>query len=135
MKSLTEFHAPESDDPTFAVVGSRNFPDLTKVDRVIDYIASKYPKALIRSGGAIGVDARAVERADFRGLRTDVIRPQPKPGQSYAEACLARNFDIVKDVDIVIVFMTEPFTQGTHDAREKARMLGKHIVDYRDHTL
>ena len=54
-----------------AIVGSREFRDLSRVRRFVADLAAKYPDAIVVSGGCRGVDAAAEEAAQKHYL--DVI--------------------------------------------------------------
>ena len=48
-----------------AIVGSRDFPQLERIDAFVDSLS---PGDVVVSGGARGVDSRAERRARARGL-------------------------------------------------------------------
>lgn len=68
--------APSADPPLIvAVVGSREWKDLPRVERYVEAIAAKYPDAVIVSGGAKGVDETAERAARRYGLGIISYRP------------------------------------------------------------
>ena len=58
-----------------AVIGSRDWPDLPRVNRYVTKLAAKHPEAIIVSGGAHGVDQEAEKVALWSGL--DIISYRP----------------------------------------------------------
>ena len=106
------------------IVGSRIFPtdDLVLVDRLVDVLP---PGTTVVSGGAAGVDRRAVSRAQVRGLQTEVILPQwDKFGRI---AGPIRNKEIVSKSDIVIAFW-DGRSRGTLHTIKRAEQVGKLVL-------
>lgn len=58
-----------------AIVGSRRFSDLMRVERFVCALARKYPDATIKSGGAPGVDIESEQAGHDCGLRVISYRP------------------------------------------------------------
>ena len=54
----------------FAIIGSRDYPSLADVDRLVDELPLD---VIVVSGGATAVDRRAAERARARGLEVEEI--------------------------------------------------------------
>lgn len=63
-------------DPTVAIIGSRNYPNPQHPRTFVQKLASKYPGAVVVSGGASGVDQTAEHTANEHGL--GVISYQPR---------------------------------------------------------
>lgn len=58
-----------------AIVGSRDWADLDRVCQFVKALAKKYPRAIVFSGGARGVDETAEEAAYLSGLSVVSYRP------------------------------------------------------------
>jgi len=56
--------------PRFAIIGSRDYPKLDDVDRLIDELPLD---VVVVSGGATAVDRRAATRARARGIEVEEI--------------------------------------------------------------
>lgn len=108
------------------IVGSRTFPQLD----MVEFLVKEFPSGItIISGGAVGVDSKAVETAKIAGL--DVIEYLPdtkglKERHEYTKAFYGRNQRIADDSDIVIAF-TEKDNGGTWDTIKRARQAGKPV--------
>jgi activating signal cointegrator 1 len=100
-----------------AIVGSRNYPDLTQVRA---YVASLPSDTIIVSGGARGVDTAAEEAARAQHLQV-VIFPAEK-----GKSPLLRNHDIVAAADLVVAFWDGAST-GTMHTVGLARKAGKPV--------
>lgn len=114
---------------TIAIVGSRDFPSRSFVERFVDQLQGKGVQVV--SGGAPGVDTWAVKRADKLGVDSDVIpaewdkidHPQAvvkkrKDGTKYnAVAGFWRNQDIVDAAE-------DGKSKGTKDTIDKALEAG-----------
>ena len=112
-----------------AIVGSRTYTDLALVGR---FIANMDKSHTIVSGGALGVDEKAVYQARIIGIRTIICLPDLKPCRTsldYTLAYHARNQRIVDQSDLVVAF-TEKKTGGTWDTIKRARRKGipVHII-------
>src|SRR4051812_10396313 len=66
-----------------AVVGSRKWTMLIDVQRYVERIAQKHPRAIIVSGGAEGVDRTAEEAAAALGLDVISYRPYEYENMEY----------------------------------------------------
>ena len=83
-----------------AIVGSRKFPDLSRVIALVEEIRTEHS---VVSGGACGVDKTATAAAMRRGINTIVLLPDyDKYGSKYAP--LRRNEKIVEISDIMYAF-------------------------------
>jgi hypothetical protein len=111
-----------------AIVGGRDFPRLDLVDV---FVAALPVGTFVISGGAKGVDTRAIECADKRGLQWDEYLPNKKlasPGRYFA-----RNSEIVLAADRIVAFW-DGKSGGTRDVIEKARRAGKICIFLRPTT-
>lgn len=137
-----------------AIVGSRDYPVLKEVGRYVGRIASKYPDALIVSGGARGVDLAAEGAAEYYDLRVKSFRPFesargdfgisiyenydsddpfeciPDRFDSYGKAAYFRNGLIVENAAIVVAFTTG--SRGTQHTIDLARAAGKPTFVYNE---
>lgn len=136
-----------------AIVGSRNWPDVSIVRRYVDCLPAD---TVVVSGGARGVDLAAegqarrcgLEVASYRVLqwtdskgRTDgrfkverwffepghadpMKHPQPNLFESFSAAALFRNGLIIDEAEVVVAFW-DGVSSGTTDALKKARLAGK----------
>ena len=106
-----------------AIVGSRNYPELERVERLVDQLDKH---AMVVSGGAQGVDRLAMAAALRRGLLGVVIRPEGDRGQ-FAAAAVQRDrwFGLISDV--VVAFWTGESSGTAHGIRGGLDM-GKCIV-------
>ena len=105
-----------------AIIGSRNFPDLDRVDALVRSLPAG---TLIVSGGASGPDARAVEAAAARGL-AHLVFPA-KWAELGRAAGLIRNQDIVDQADRLVAFW-DLKSRGTKDTINKALADGKVVT-------
>lgn len=105
-----------------AVVGSRAFRNKLLVDTGMEHIAKKYPKAVIITGGAAGVDTW-VEHAAYRlGLTVEVY---PADWQKYGNrAGAVRNREMVKAADVILAFW-DGSSKGTKITIDMATNVGK----------
>ena len=83
-----------------AVVGSRDYPDVTEVAGLVSTFE---PGTVVVSGGAPGPDTVAIEAAAWCDLPYEVI-PADWSGPLKKKAGFARNFDIVRGADFVFAF-------------------------------
>jgi len=104
-----------------AVVGSRDFPDLAKVEAVMDEIIQNELHIEIVSGGARGVDQEAERIA--RGWSTKVIVIPAEWDKFGKGAGMIRNRQIVELADRVIAFWDgeSPGTRNTIGTALKAK--------------
>jgi hypothetical protein len=107
-----------------AIVGSRNYPALEHVHRVVNALPDH---AVVVSGGARGVDSAAVMYAAMRGLHQIVLRPD---WQQYGRAAgFIRNQEIVDAADRLVAFH-HAASAGTADSIAKARARGIPVTVY-----
>ena len=108
------------------IVGSRSFPQLD----MVEFLVNEFPSGIIViSGGAVGVDSKAVEIAKKVGLDVIEYLPQTdglKEQYEFTKAYYTRNQKIADDSDIVIAF-TEKDNGGTWDTIKRARQAGKPV--------
>lgn len=108
------------------IVGSRSFPQLD----MVEFLVKEFPSGItIVSGGAVGVDSKAVEIAKKAGL--EVIEYLPitegiKEQYEFTKAYYNRNQKIVDNSDIIIAF-TEKDNGGTWDTIKRARRANKPV--------
>jgi len=101
-----------------AIVGSRNFPGLHRVDK---FVAGLPDDCVVVSGGARGVDSRAQAAATARGLTVIVHHAD---WETYGKrAGFMRNSKIVEGCDYLVAFWDEQ-SKGTQDSIQKARRAG-----------
>lgn len=67
-----------------AIVGSRGYPHLEDVARLVDFIRKDAPTAVILSGGALGVDTAAEQAAREAGLGVVSYRVERVSDESFA---------------------------------------------------
>lgn len=101
-----------------AVVGSRKYPELERVGRLVNLM---HNDATVVSGGAKGVDSYAETAAIQRGLKVATITV-PSDVASYVPALFGRNTVIVRGSDVVVAFW-DGFSKGTEDTIRKAVMI------------
>ena len=106
---------------TIAIVGSREYPRLSLVRQYVNELI--WGKGLtIVSGGAIGVDAAAIETARLRGFPT--IEIKPSWGRHGKSAGFIRNREIVACADRVVAFW-DGKSRGTKHTIEITKQAGK----------
>jgi hypothetical protein len=101
------------------VVGSRDYPDLERVDNLIKLLN---PDTCVVSGGARGVDVRAEKVAYERNLMVAEVRARMPDNPSRGEAArrlFARNTVVVRGSELVIAFW-DGSSHGTADTIRKA---------------
>lgn len=87
---------------TFAIVGSREFPDRELVESITQQLIVDYKNIILVSGGAKGVDSWAEEIFHRYGKIVKVHYPDwDKHGKS---AGFLRNKKIINDADMVLAF-------------------------------
>jgi len=107
-----------------AIVGSRNYPDLSAVQFLINSLPDR---TVIVSGGARGVDAYAMHCAKTRGFPTKIFYPDwQKYGKS---AGILRNIEIIKMADQVHAFW-DGVSKGTSHSIELAKKYNKDLIIY-----
>lgn len=140
----------ESQSPRVAIVGSRDFPDLSRIRRFVQSLAAKHPGATVVSGGARGVDLTAEGYARREGLSVLSFRPteledkrfgilrcwNTEPGElldqrysTYGQACYARNILIVEHTEQVVAFW-DGKSKGTDHTLTIARTAGRPVHVY-----
>lgn len=108
---------------TFAIVGSRDYPEIEQVYTVLGEMVT--PHDTIVSGGARGVDFAAESWAGRNKVPCVVIEPDWKTyGRS---AGMKRNTQIVEAADIVVAFW-DGDSHGTKDSIDKALRMGKTLL-------
>lgn len=101
-----------------AVIGSRDFPDLDRVDRFVEQLEAG---TIVVSGGARGVDYAADQAALRNGLGFEVHKAEwDKEGKIAGKL---RNYRIVKRADRVVAFW-DGMSTGTSHAVTVAVALG-----------
>ena len=119
-----------------AIVGSRGFRALWRVESLVDHIAVDYAfwkdEVEIVSGGAEGVDTEANLVALSNQLKTKIFLPDYK---KYADrpkfAPIARNYEIVDYADEIHAFW-DGKSAGTRSVIDYAKEQGKPIRVYYD---
>jgi predicted Rossmann fold nucleotide-binding protein DprA/Smf involved in DNA uptake len=97
-----------------AIVGSREWVDYDEVERYVGMLSTS---DIVISGGARGVDTRAVEFAKRRGLVTIVLLPD---WNTHGKAAgVIRNAQIVEQSEVVLAFWDSK-SKGTLDTIRKA---------------
>ncbi len=131
----------------FAILGSRDYPELDAVRAMVKLIDQRYPNSSIISGGAFGVDRTAERTAAHLEMEWHSYRPEKKGssqfqilyfknGQeignlkgayaSFRDAAFARNKMIIKGADVVIAFWFNK-SSGTRNSIETAYRLDKTV--------
>lgn len=127
------------------VVGSRIFGNYKAMKGLLDKIiydrGIEYP--VIVSGGAKGADSLAVQYAQAHGYRFIVYKAEwdnldapgafirtNRYGKKYnANAGFHRNTTIVEKSDFIVAFHNN--SSGTLDTINKAKKLGKEVIEYK----
>jgi len=105
-----------------AVVGSRTYLELWKV---VEYVSSLPKNTVVVTGGATGVDRKAVVSAIDNNLEVQSFLPEwDKYGK---RAGFERNTLIVNDCDEVVAFW-DGKSRGTLDTISKAAQAGKKVT-------
>ncbi len=112
----------------YAIVGSRDWPNLEEVRALVRHIHGLQPNALIVSGGAEGVDRAAQEEAERIGMRTLVFLPDWKAHGR--RAGFVRNEKIVQFADYVLAFQWEE-SRGTQLTIDLARKHDKPLTVFK----
>lgn len=110
-----------------AIVGSRNYRDLQRVEDFVNRLA---PETVVVSGGASGVDRRAERAARARGLTVDIF--EADWNGAGRRAGIERNERMLATVDAVAAFW-DGESRGTAHAilcacrlRKFVRVCGNH---------
>jgi hypothetical protein len=107
-----------------AIVGSRNYPRLSLIDKLISQLPDDVE---IVSGGARGVDRRAAYSAQKRGLKvTELEADWENLGK---RAGYLRNVEIVNSADRVVAFW-DGVSPGTKHSMRLAKQTGKPLTIY-----
>ena len=101
-----------------AVIGSRDYPRLSDVDGLV---ATFSPEVVVVSGGARGVDQRAVACATTRGLKTEVFSADWETHGK--KAGLLRNVEVIQTTQRVYAFW-DGVSTGTAHALDVATKRG-----------
>jgi hypothetical protein len=105
-----------------AIIGSRDFPELWMVRQFVMWLPKDF---VVVSGGAKGVDSRAVYTAKKRGMTYKEWLPDYETYGSKI-APHKRNDQILDDSDVVVAFWTgNKQNSGTYSVIEKARQRGQ----------
>lgn len=110
-----------------AIVGSRSIASeqLRDLGEIVDYALTRGPDLVI-SGGAAGVDAFAIRRAEHHGFKTVEFLPTHKrwEPQGYKE----RNLEIANVcTHLVCIRSTTSTSNGSGWTANKAEELGRHV--------
>lgn len=115
-----------ADGIVVAIVGSRDFPRLSAVDYRVQMLADQYGRKqlIIISGGARGVDRRAIVAAEQHGVRTEEYEADwTRLGRP---AGYVRNQRLVEMADRVIAFW-DGESKGTKHTIDLALRLRKSL--------
>jgi hypothetical protein len=105
-----------------AIVGSREYPNLSKVRA---YIQRLPIDTVIVSGGAKGVDKCAEKVASSIGLQTEIY---PADWHKFGKAAgMKRNQQIVEASDLIVAFW-DGESRGTKNTIDTAKKLGKGVT-------
>ncbi len=108
-----------------AIVGSRHYPDMTRVG---DFVRALPPSTVIVTGGASGVDAAAERAARDSGI--GVIKlPQRMEEALDATAGERRNQRLIDTADVVVAFWDGRST-GTRGTVDRALASGREVHVY-----
>ena len=105
-----------------AIVGSREYPNLSKVRA---YIQNLPIDTVIVSGGAKGVDKCAEKVAEFIGLQTEIYHSDWHRLEKAAG--IIRNQDLVNAADKLVAFW-DGESKGTKNTIATAKKLGKEMT-------
>ena len=107
-----------------AVVGSRNFNDRKRLNKVLNKIHKNENITVIVSGGAKGADILAEKWAVKNNIQTEIYLPDYEKYNRLAP--LIRNTDIVNSCDMLLAFW-DGESRGTKDSINKAEKFGREI--------
>ena len=97
-----------------AIVGSRNFSDLSKVKQ---YVGTLPPNSVIVSGGARGPDKAAELAALELGMEIEIYLPD---WEAYGKSAgMVRNQQIVDHADMLVAFW-DGKSRGTRNSIQRA---------------
>ena len=115
-----------------AVVGSREYRDALGPEQVIPELGQTAPAVTVISGGARGVDQRAIAAARGAGLK---VREYPADWDRYGKrAGFLRNEEMVKAADMVIAFW-DGSSKGTKHTIDLAMKYKKTLLLYQNGVL
>lgn len=106
----------------FGIVGSRHYPELT---RVADYVGTLPAGSIVVTGSASGVDAEATRVARERGLSVIKVPASFEEARD-ARAAATRNQKLVDQADVLVAFWDGSST-GTRRTVERALDSGKEV--------
>jgi hypothetical protein len=105
-----------------AIVGSRHYPELERVEAYVEGMAASDS---LLTGGASGVDAAALRVARRRGLPVQRLAPSFEEAADRGRA-QARNQRLVDGCDVLVAFW-DGSSEGTRMTIERALDSGKEI--------
>lgn len=105
-----------------AIIGSRDFPKLSLVKRLVDSLSIN---TVVISGAARGVDRAAVDFAKARGLKTIEFPAEWNPGGVYNPAAGFERNSLMVDLCAKLYSFSYRDSSGTRDSIEKARLADK----------
>jgi hypothetical protein len=105
-----------------AIVGSRKFPDLGRVEK---YVQELPPITRLLTGSASGVDAAATRAARRRGLALQVLPASFEEMNDPAEAA-ARNQRLIDQCDSLVAFW-DGASAGTRATIDRALDSGREV--------
>ncbi len=110
-----------------AVIGSRDFTNYPELKEALDKVSKYIDIELIISGGARGADSLAERYAKEHDIQTLIFRPDwEKYGR---KAGIVRNYDIIRNCDMVIAFW-DGKSKGTAHSISIAREQKKKVLIY-----
>lgn len=112
---------------TLAIIGSREFNDYKLLKKHIDTLTSdnKINITKIVSGGAIGADKLGEEYARENKIPIEIFYPNwNKYGK---RAGILRNYDIIKNCDLVIAFWNG-ISKGTKHSIDISKEMEKNVL-------
>ncbi len=105
-----------------AIIGSRRYPDLERVEGYVEGLATD---ASLVTGSASGVDAAATRAARRRGLPVRVVGASFEESRD-AAAGAARNQRLVDHCDVLVAFW-DGVSEGTRRTVDRALDSGKEV--------
>ena len=105
-----------------AIVGSRHFPDLPRVE---SYVEDLPPGSSLVTGSASGVDAAAIAAARRRNLPVIRVAASFEEGRD-PRAAAERNQRLVDQADVLVAFW-DGSSSGTRGTVERALDSGKEV--------
>lgn len=111
-----------------AIVGSRTFDNYQKLKTELDNLQVKCPINKIISGGARGADSLAARYANANQITLLEYIPDWKTHGR--KAGILRNYDIVREADMVIAFW-DGISKGTKHSIGLGQRLHKDVIIYK----